>query len=322
MQLNAENLFLFLDEELPANWQSLPEKQWQNLSRASVSNKSLEKLKRLASTILEEKPHVVGLNEVGGEESIQNFSKLFLEDLYDAYLVEGNSDRGIDVGYLVLKSWGKKFELTSYKDRPINFLYPHEKAASSAKTSHMFSRDCAELKIFAGEDHKDPEMILFLVHLKSKLDPEGIDPFGNLRRGAEVQTLLEIYKESKEKHPGVPKAVLGDFNGVAREDGHEMEFQGIYQESDLKNALELAKIEGEFYATQVQFSRMGQRTLLQFDYIFLSEELHHRLVVEETFVYRYRNEMGIHSSLPTNFDEKLALPSDHYPVVVTLDFSN
>lgn len=317
MQLNAENLFIFFDEELPENWKELQESDWQKLSYASVPNKPLKKTLALADVIRNEKPHVIGLNEVGGMESLRNFNRYFLNDLYEEHLIEGNSDRGIDVGYLVRKDWGKEVKLLSHKDREINFLYPHERILKPSRSSHLFSRDCAELRVL-GRDGR-PQLILFLVHLKSKLDREGIDPYGNLRRAAEVLALVEIYEESKDLFPDAHRVVLGDFNGIARGDVREPEFDVLYERTDLKNALELAGLDKEYSTTQVQFLRSGGRELLQFDYIFLGESLQERLVKEETYVYRYKNEMGIHSALPTNFDEKLLLPSDHYPVVVTLD---
>lgn len=302
---------------MPSNWKDLKEPAWQSLSRASVPNKPLKKALSLADCVLDVLPEIIALNEVGGEESLQNFSKYFLEDRYQPYLIEGNSDRGIDVGYLVRRDLDLDIELISHKNREINFLYPHERSLLPSKKSHLFSRDCSELRVL-GENGK-PRLICFLVHLKSKLDLEGIDPYGNLRRAAEVETLVQIYKESKENFKDAHRMVIGDFNGIARKQGHEPAFDKIYDETDLLNALEIAGLDEEFSTTQVQFMRSGGRELLQFDYIFLSECLHQSLVLDETYVYRYKNDMGIHSPLPTNFDEKLSMPSDHFPVVVTLD---
>ncbi len=319
MQLNAENLFIYLDEELPADMQAINELEWQNFSKASVPNKPLNKIQALAESILDINPDIIGLNEVGGGESLENFNRIFLNDRFVPYLIEGNSDRGIDVGYLVSKNWigDKKIELVSHKNRPIQFNYPHELLRNPKAPSLLFSRDCAELRVSTGSD--EAKMILFLVHLKSKLDREGIDPFGNLRRKAEVSTLIQIYKEAKAKLPDAHFVVMGDLNGIARSDSCDPEFEEIYQSTDLKNALELADIEKEYATTQVQFTRQNGRELLQFDYIFLSENLQAKLIKEQTYVYRYKNDLGIYSSLPTNFDQKLLLPSDHYPVVVTMD---
>lgn len=320
MQLNAENLFIFLDKDKSAYEEGLSESQWQALSCASVPNKPLKKLSALSEVILDVQPHILALNEVGGQESLHHFNTLFLDGAYDEFLVEGNSDRGIDVGYLVRKDFGLRAELISHKERPLQFLYPHEKQENPNKPSHLFSRDCAELRLFQPDSLQNPFMILFLVHLKSKLDMEGIDPSGTLRREAEVKTLVKIYRESQKEFPGVPRAVVGDFNGVAQQKHFEPEFEEIYRNTDLRNALELCDLEPEFLTTQVQFRRGLGRQLLQLDYIFLCSSLQSKIVKEDSYVYRYKNDLGLHSSLPTSFEEKLAMPSDHYPVIVSLKF--
>lgn len=321
MQLNAENLFIYLDH-LPKDKKNfdvrlLSEQAWQELSSASVSNKPLSKTVGLAEAILDIQPDILALNEVGGKESLKNFNELFLGDRYIVHLQEGNSSRGIDVGYLIRKDWPYRFELITHKDRPLNFLYPHEQRMKRRPKSHLFSRDCAELRVF-DKDSSTPDLICFLVHLKSKLDPEGIDPFGTQRREAELKSLVEIYKESKEQFPNAERVVFGDFNGIARKDKTDSEFLKLYEETDLLNSLEEVGLEGEWSTTQVQFDRSGRRYLLQFDYIFVSPGLVPRIDKDHTYVYRYKSDLGVHSALPTNFDEKMLCPSDHYPVVMTL----
>jgi len=64
MQLNAENLFLYIDKYEGQDLTQLNEKQWQQLSIASVRNKSLKKTRWLAESILSEDPDIVFLNEV------------------------------------------------------------------------------------------------------------------------------------------------------------------------------------------------------------------------------------------------------------------
>lgn len=317
MQLNAENLFVYIDEKKAVDLSTMDEPSWQALSRASVSNKPLKKATQLARAIMDIQPDFIAMNEVGGIESLENFNQLFLNSSFNVHLLEGNSNRGIDVGFLVKKGLPFEFELISHKDRPLNFLYPHERQLLKPPRSHLFSRDCLELRVKASKK-ESPFLILFVVHLKSKLDPEGFDPFGKLRREAEFKSLVSIYKESQRDFPNSDRMVLGDFNGIARKDKTDEEFKTLYLETDLINVLEHLGLEGEWSTTQVQFDRSGRRSLLQFDYIFVSEKLVDLIDPDHSYVYRYRNELGIHSSLPTNFDEKLLMPSDHYPVVVRL----
>src|SRR6185437_3910215 len=89
-QINAENLFLFFDAELPAQWKDFSEKEWQKLSHASVTNKSLRKTLALADGLLSIDADFVLVNEVGGQESLDHFARYFLNNRYKAYVIEGN----------------------------------------------------------------------------------------------------------------------------------------------------------------------------------------------------------------------------------------
>ncbi len=313
-QLNAENLFLFLDDATERDWRKLPEKEWQKLSHASVPNKSLLKTLWLADSLLEINADIVFVSEVGGEESLRNFAKIFLKDKYTPYLIEGNSDRGIDIGYLVKKDFTRRVEVRTYKNRPLKFSYPHE-AGTTART-HYFSRDCSELRVF-DEGGAKAELVCLSVHLKSKLDPDGIDPEGKDRRMAELGALVEIYNEIRaEFSPPVPVIIAGDFNGCAKRSKLAPEFAALTT-TDLESVQDVLEREEEAAATQLQFARNGTIQWLQIDYVFISPELKPQLIAESCEVFRYRSELNVPLPLPKTLDQRLAMPSDHYPVVAT-----
>ena len=323
-QLNAENLFLFLDDRGPRDWRGLSEREWQRLSSATTPNKSLGKTWWLADSLKVIDADIVCLNEVGGLESLTNFNDIFLDGAYSPYLIEGNSDRGIDVGYLIRKDFPHPVELRSHKDRPLGFLYPHEvdpnlalEGLGQPKRSHYFSRDCAELRVF-GPDGR-PRFVILLVHLKSKLDPDGIDAFGRLRREAEVKTLVEIYREVRgEFTPPVPVMVAGDFNGFATRREPAEEFAALAR-TDLESVVDLLGHEGEAAATQLQFSRGGGMNFLQIDFIFVSPELKAHLIPEASGVFRYLSDLKVPLPLPKTLEQRTYLPSDHYPVIATFE---
>lgn len=326
VQLNAENLFLFLDQPLTKDIELYSEKEWQRLSSSTQQNKSLHKTRALGEALLEIDPDLIMLNEVGGLESITNFNKYFLHENYVPHLIEGNSDRGIDCGYLVKKTLSARCLLKSHKDRPLGFLYPHEREMNAywqntnperlIKT-HYFARDCLELRLFRPESN-ELAMVFLLVHLKSKLDPEGIDPSGRERRAAELKTLVEIYNEILAETQGkIPICVGGDFNGTARKKDHETEFAPLHANTELQDAFDVAELSDEQRATQIQIQRSGKIDLLQIDSVFMSPSLASLVVKEGCYVYRYKNELKIASHLPKNLEERMALPSDHYPVVAT-----
>ena len=109
---NAENLFLLFDHPVPQHFQKLTEPQWQKLSASVYENKPLKKCLEIAEIIRSENPDVFMLCEVGGHESLNNFNRLFLDDKYHTALIEGNSDRNIDVGFLIKKE--RKLNYTSF----------------------------------------------------------------------------------------------------------------------------------------------------------------------------------------------------------------
>lgn len=320
MQFNVENLFLFL-EKLPDHQsvQKMTEDEWQKLTGASVSNKSLLKTARIAEAISAVDPDVIMLNEVGGIESLENFSKHFLNGNFNCHLIEGNSKRGIDVGYLVHKRLNLRVLLTSHRNRSLNFNYPHE-AAAEVKKEHFFSRDVAELRFFSPQKI-EPVLICLLTHLKSKLDPDNIDPGGRLRRQAELNTLLQIYREVKAENPTSPVIVAGDFNGQAVGEKMEPEFGIIHSSTDLVDCLSAVGKSGADSFTQYQFPRFGPAYGLQLDYIWVSKNFAQNLIPDETFVYRFKTQDGSALPLPSNSEQAHQLPSDHYPVVATFNLT-
>jgi endonuclease/exonuclease/phosphatase family metal-dependent hydrolase len=325
--LNVENLFLMFDETPTADALKLDENKWQRLSTSTFENKPLQKCLELARTLKEINADVIMLCEVGGFESLKNFNELFMGSAYSPVLTEGNSNRNIDVGFLVRKNLPFYFDLQSNKHRLINYLYPHERESlkhgypvSSVKApvvSHKFSRDVAELRLFK-KDVDKPFLGILLTHLKSRLDPEGIDPGGFERRQAELKALVEIYKEFSQKHPQMPVIVAGDFNGNATLATTDEEFKPLYAETPLKDVLEVAMVASETRSTFYQVRNTSRTEGRQIDFCFLSPETATYLKEKSAYVYRYKDEFGLDLGVPMTLDAKLRLPSDHYPIVFEL----
>lgn len=328
-QINCENLFLFFDQHLKnPNLVNptfdLNEAEWQKLSSAQVPNKPLYKTRWLAQTLLEINADVILLNEVGGLESLENFNFYFLNNNYRSFLIEGNSDRGIDVGYLVHKRLSGQFVHLSHKSRPIQFLYPHEVELNRYNLehnipkqirSHYFSRDVSELRWFV-EGQNSPSMIFLCVHLKSKLDHDNIDAGGFLRRQAELKALVAIYNEIRMESPEVPLLLGGDFNGFASRILTTEEFEAL-QKTDLQEVFDILNIPIEECATQINFQRSRARQFLKIDHLFVSPELATQLIREECFVHRYKSEGQVMLAYAQTYEQRTALPSDHYPVVAS-----
>lgn len=316
MLLNSENLFLLSDSELKTEHLKLDPIQWARLSTSIYTNKSIEKTKALATIILNQSPDIVMLCEVGGLESLQNFNRLFLNEQYSPVLLEGNSNRHIDIGFLVKKNIGFYFDIISNKNRPINYLYPHER--DSGKSSHKFSRDVAELHLFLN-DRSKPFFVILLTHLKSQLDPDGVDANGFQRRQAELKTLLEIYQELEAKFENqVPIAICGDFNGNASQRATDLEFAPLYATTQLLDVCDLAGLPEDKAVTFFQVGRLAKTDGKQLDYAFLSPLLQSYLDKTSVQVIRYRDEMDTELAPPSTLEAKQALPSDHYPLIFSL----
>lgn len=301
MVLNAQDLFLFMDKHDQTSLEDLTEMKWQLMSSSLFNNKSKEKCQVLAQTIRESGADIVMMTEVGGHESLANFARFVLNDEYTSLSLPSNSERGIDLGYLIKRDI--PFELAIHSH--IDYALP--------EPARRFSRDVLRLDLI--RDQKI-EMILLLVHIKSKLDLSKTDFEGRTKRVLEVQGLIEIY-EKLQVH-NVPILIGGDFNGHAGEKETEEEFKMIYEKTDLKDIAYLTGIPDEDRFSYIYFTRGGNRFVQQIDYLFISEKFSHLLVPTECYFPRYKNLLGAPLPVPKRMEQKSILPSDHYPFLATL----
>jgi len=281
----------------------LTEIKWQLMSSSLLSNKSKEKCQILAGAIKEADADIVMMTEVGGPESMTNFAKYVLNDEYFAISLPSNSDRGIDLGYLIKKSLPYEFDAVTH----IDYKLP--------EPARRFSRDVLRLDV---KQNGEMKMVLLLVHIKSKLDMRRTDFEGRTRRVLEVKGLIEIYKDLEHSYPEIPILVGGDFNGIAAERDTEEEFKPIYEATDLKDIAHLAGIPDEDRFSYIYFNRGGNRFVQQIDYLFISEKFATRLDKGECYFPRYKNLTGAPLPIPKRMEQKNILPSDHYPFIATL----
>ena len=331
MAYNVQDLFLQTAYRIdPAHTESLSDSHWALLAEPDQELKPLSKLKAIARVIRDEDPDCVCLSEVGGASALNDLNQIFLAGDYLPFSTRCSSQRGIENAFLLKKGLSMTASVVSHRDWPIAFKYLHEEdPAAYAVTAliaeyhdlgdprdRRLARDMPVLHLY--DRQGKCRLSVLAVHLKSGFDPHGFDPGGTKQRAAEVQALIAICDGICQEHGAEhPVAVAGDFNGNASRDGTAPEFLPIYAETDLEDALHLAGLPRHERLTHVTF--FGRKTTArQLDYLFLSSSLHGRLVAGSAYVHRYA-EGGNPLMEPFSFRDRDLLPSDHYPVVCTLD---
>lgn len=292
--------------------------------------KNKAKIEAIAQVFNEISPDIASLCEVSSKEGLENFCRTYLNDSYEVHLKRGNSPRRIEIGFFVKKSFLQKYDLNaqlkSHAKKPINFLYPHEikankddlKAGRKPRfSSHRMSRDLGEL-LLTKKGEQTPSLCFLGVHFKSKLDKEGQDWHGLRRRTAESNYVADIYRKREERYHGkCPIFVCGDFNGEIHFSKKDPEFRAFYQIDGLKDFTDHIQMERSQAISFIGMDRHRRPVFMQLDAFVFHERWLRFLDKKESGFYRYKNESGAPYPLPMNPGARHAMPSDHYPIVIS-----
>jgi endonuclease/exonuclease/phosphatase family metal-dependent hydrolase len=235
---NAENFYILLNKKYSKEGYFLLSEQEYLSMNASIfnPNKERSKIQEIANIILEYNFDLIGLCEIGGMETLENFNRLYLDNRYTPFIFEENSSRGIFVGALIKKS---KFPGLKVKN-----------------VQSSFSRNL--LKIELGK--KGGNITVFVVHLKSQLgDDHGID-----KRLDEISHLSSLVRHSK-------CIVMGDFNGILIRGMHQFEYEQFLR-LPLCDVLSAVGIPSEKRYTHYYFNPSPHFS--QLDYIFCTHDIH------------------------------------------------
>lgn len=235
---NAENFYLLLDRNYgQEEFESLGNEAYLAMNTSIYNpNKSLDKIAAIARTILDEDFDFVGLCEVGGIETLANFNKYYLDNRYECYLHQENSNRGIFVGALV-----KKGVFTVLEARNM---------------SSVFSRNLLRIRLAA----HGVELAVFVVHLKAQ---HGQD-MGIEQRIAEVRQLCALVERQR-------CVVMGDFNGILIRGENQFEYDP-FLELPFRDVLEAMDVPPHARFSHFYFRR-EEPSFSQLDYIFCSSDL-------------------------------------------------
>jgi endonuclease/exonuclease/phosphatase family metal-dependent hydrolase len=232
---------------------------------------------------------------------LEAFNQYFLNDQYLSISPPSNSNRGIDLGILIKKTLPYHHTIT-------NHLQFEKKGIKKD-----FNRNVLNLKLEINHNYK---ISFYVVHLKSKLDFERKDFWGLKARTDEVLGLIEIL--NKEKNPFI---LAGDFNGNASLYNTDNEFLPLYSPNNkflIKDLLEVLMLPIEERATHHYF-KSGYRRSTQLDFLFLSEKLWNQVNLSESYPIRYLGDYGEKIDPPSNLGEKQKFPSDHNPLLLSLN---
>lgn len=260
--------------------------------------------------ILENDLDVVTLAEVENIAALRDFNERFLDGKYAVHLIEGNDERGIDVAFLVKKDLPLSVEQRSHKEE--TWLDPVLGGGPRA----LFSRDLTALVVRV-PGKAQPLFVMFGTHYKSKRDRDG-DPESGLLRAAQVRRTAEIVSRYRaEFGDGVPMMLAGDFNG---EVGKDAAFRPLFEAAGLSDSFDALPNppSDKDRVTHTFHPKGGATHAGQMDAVLVSGAL--RGAVKRAEVYRYKNDDGTVRALPATYEERSRNPSDHFPVIVTLDF--
>lgn len=303
---NVLNLFENVGKHVPD-----PENPGKLKKVSDVKPKDEASLRAQGKVILENDLDVVALQEVENVAALADFNANYLDGKYDVFLIEGNDERGIDVAFLVKKDLPFAVEQRSHKEE--TWVDP----ILGGEPTKLFSRDLTSLVVRA-PGKPQPLFVLFGVHFKSKRDRGG-DPESRIMRGAQVNRAAEIIGRYRaEFGEETPVMIAGDFNG---EVPNESEFKPLFEAAGLIDSFDATPNppSDKDRVTHTYHPKGGATHYGQMDAVLVSKGL--RGAVKKAEVYRYKDEDGKVRAIPKTYEERSQNPSDHFPVVVTLDFA-
>lgn len=202
---------------------------------------------------------IVAVVEAESRTSLKQFSDYILEKVngkpYDnVMLIDGNDDRGIDVGIM------------TRKDYNIGLMQSHIFDKSTPRSrSFIFSRDCPEYCVTTPQGEK---VWVLPNHFKSKYG--GDDSRSKKRREGQAQRTAEIYEElRKQGYENI--VVLGDLNDTP----DSKPLMPLLSGTDLKDVSEHASFDTGDFAGKGTYGLGNDSNKL--DYLLLSPALYARV---------------------------------------------
>jgi predicted extracellular nuclease len=243
-----------------------------------------------AQVIKDVNADVLAVVEAEDRIALKRFNEQLLKPVSAAYdcimLIDGNDDRGIDVG-LMTRGGVNIGGIVSHVDDSVN-------------GKRIFSRDCPEFTVTAGSK----SLLVIVNHFKSK--GFGSQAESDAKRKAQAARVREIYELRKKKTKSI--VVVGDFNDTPASDPLR---PLLGDGSDLRDITEHPKFVGDGRP-----GTFGNGTASnKIDYLLLSPHLFRR--VEAGGIFRKGVWGGKKGTLFPHYDEMKSpvhAASDHAAV--------
>jgi len=206
-------------------------------------------------------------------------------------LIDGNDERGIDVGLMTRK----KFDIVS--------IVSHVDDRDDGGI--IFSRDCAQYEIKTANGNT---LILLVNHFKSK--GFGSPAVSNAKRKRQASRTAAIYRKIRQDHPFI--AIIGDLNDTPDSDP----IKPLFQQTGLKEIAELSNFEDGGRPGTFKNGTASNKI----DYILLSPDLFDKATAGG--IFRMGVWGGVHGTLFPHFPEitrEVEAASDHAAIWAELD---
>ena len=257
--------------------------------------KEKNQLERMCKILFEIDADILGLQEVGGKNSFQilrDYLQKHYQIDYEIVTHPGNSDRGIEVGYLIKQHL--TYNATSHHQVQLDLT------DQFSKEYKKIARNFLQLTLL-----KDEKKFHFLlIHLKSARNLDSLDPGGVHKRKSEIRALLKL---SKKLEQDAPVIILGDFNTPIEKTNNEL----LKLHESFFELCDYLELPEENRVTYIGRHRNQAPAHILLDTFFISKNLKTLIDKRESGVYRPQKQ-----SLKTLKREDF--PSDHFPVLLKL----
>jgi endonuclease/exonuclease/phosphatase family metal-dependent hydrolase len=266
---------------------------WVDLTLEQVNEEATRNTARVIKVI---DADVLGVVEAESRPALVRFCKDVMPAVdgtgYDhIMLIDGNDERGIDVGLMTKK----KFNIVSIASH----------VDDEDDDGLIFSRDCAQFEI---ETPDGNTLIVLANHFKSK--GFGTPAASNAKRKRQAARVATIYRQLRQKHDFI--AVIGDFNDTPDSDP----ISPLFSQTGLKDISELPGFDDGGRPGTFKNSTASNKL----DYILLSPALFEKATAGG--IFRLGVWGGTNGTLFPHFPEitrEVEAASDHAAIFAVLD---